>query len=312
MNRDYNPVAMPSTLIHININPEVAAAIQSRRPVVALESTLITHGFAYPRNLQVATEIEQAVRDAGAQPATVAVLGGQVTVGLTRSQLEDLATSTGARKCSVRDLGIAAGLGLDGSTTVAATMFIAAKAGLKVFATGGIGGVHRGHPFDVSADLTELGRTPVTVVCAGAKALLDLPLTFEHLETLGVPVIGYQTDEVPAFYSRSSGLRADVRAEGAADVARIVRARRELGLPGGELVVVPVPREAELPRDVAEQAIAEAQRLADEQGVHGAATTPFMLDQVAKLTRGASVRANVALLLNNARAAAAIARALEE
>jgi len=296
----------------IHFNPEVSAAMQSSRPVVALESTLITHGFAYPRNLQVATDIEQAVRDAGAQPATVAVLGGQVTVGLTRSQLEDLATSTGARKCSVRDLGIAAGLGLDGSTTVAATMFIAAKAGLKVFATGGIGGVHRGHPFDVSADLTELGRTPVTVVCAGAKALLDLPLTFEHLETLGVPVIGYQTDVVPAFYSRSSGLPVDARAEGAADVARIVQARRELGLPGGELVVVPVPIEAELSRDLAEEAIAEAQRLADEQGVHGAATTPFMLDQIAKLTRGASVRANVALLLNNARTAAAIARALED
>ncbi|MGQ9904727.1 MAG: pseudouridine-5'-phosphate glycosidase [Anaerolineae bacterium] len=291
---------------------EVARALSQGWPVVALESTLITHGFAWPRNLQVATEIEQAVCAGGATPATIAVLAGKITVGLTRDQLEYLAAARDARKCSVRDLGIAVGLGLDGSTTVAATMFIAAKAGICVFATGGIGGVHRGHPFDVSADLTELARTPVTVVCAGAKALLDLPLTFEHLETLGVPVIGYQTDEIPAFYSRSSGLRADVRADSAEEVARIVRARRALGLPGGELVCVPVPRPDELPREIAETAIAEAQRLADAQGVYGPASTPFLLDHIAKLTRGASVRANVALLLNNARVAAEIARALVE
>ena len=296
----------------IALSDEVRQALDEHRPVVALESTLITHGFAYPRNLQVATDIEQAVREQGATPATIAVLGGRITVGLGRDQLEHLATTTEARKCSVRDLGVAVGMRLDGSTTVAATMFIAARAGVCVFATGGIGGVHRGHPFDVSADLTELARTPVTVVCAGAKALLDLPLTFEHLETLGVPVIGYQTDEIPAFYSRSSGLRADVCADSAADVARIVQARRELELPGGELVCVPVPREAELSRDVAEQAIAEAQRMADEQGVHGAASTPFLLDQIAKLTRGASVRANVALLLNDARVAADIAQVIAD
>jgi pseudouridylate synthase len=294
----------------IHFAADVASALQQRQPVVALESTLITHGFAHPRNIQVAQQIEQTVRDAGAQPATIAVLGGELTIGIDADQLQYLGTSKGARKCSVRDLGIVAGLGLDGSTTVAATMFIAAQAGIGVFATGGIGGVHRGHPFDVSADLTELARTPVTVVCAGAKALLDLPLTFEHLETLGVPVIGYQTDEIPAFYSRSSGLRADVCANSAQEVAQIVHARRSLGLPGGELVCVPVPREAELSRDVAEQAIAEAQRLADEQGIHGAASTPFLLDQIAKLTKGASVRANIALLLNDARVAAEIARAL--
>ena len=291
---------------------EVARALAEGRPVVALESTLITHGFAWPRNLQVAIEIEQAVRAGGATPATIAVLAGQITVGLSRDQLEYLATTRDARKCSARDLGIAAGLGLDGSTTVAATMFIAAKAGIRVFATGGIGGVHRGHPFDVSADLTELARAPVTVVCAGAKALLDLPLTFERLETLGVPVIGYQTDEIPAFYSRRSGLRVDARANCADDVARIVRARRELGLPGGELVCAPVPQPDEVPREVAETAIAEAQRLADAQGIHGASATPFLLDQIAKLTRGASVRANVALLLNNARVAAEIARSLAQ
>ncbi|BCX03122.1 MAG: pseudouridine-5'-phosphate glycosidase [Candidatus Roseilinea sp.] len=279
-------------------------------PRVALESTLITHGFAYPRNLQVAREIEQAVRDAGAQPVTIAVIRGEVRIGLRDDEIEALAKSREARKCSLRDLGIVVGMGLDGSTTVAATMFLAARHGIGVFATGGIGGVHRGHPFDVSADLTELGRTPVTVVCAGAKALLDLPLTFEHLETLGVPVIGYQTDEIPAFYARRSGLRADICAETPHDVARIVRARRALGLLGGELVCVPVPREAELPFEVAEAAIVEAQRRADEAGIHGPAATPFMLDQIAKLTNGASVRANIALLINNARVAAEIAKAL--
>jgi len=279
-------------------------------PVVALESTLITHGFAPPRNLQVAREMEQAVRDASAQPATIAVLQGQVRIGLTDDELAYLAQAKAARKCSIRDLGIVIGLGMDGSTTVAATMFLAAKHGIQVFATGGIGGVHRGHPFDVSADLTELSRTPVTVVCAGAKALLDLPLTFEHLETLGVPVIGYGSDEIPAFYSRSSGLKASVRADTPQDVVRIVRARRALKLPGGELVCVPVPREAELPADVAEAAIAEAQRRADAEGIAGPDATPFMLDQIARLTHGASVRANVALLLNNARVAAEIARAL--
>jgi pseudouridine-5'-phosphate glycosidase len=291
-------------------SPEVSEAIRQNHPVVALESTLITHGFAYPRNIQVATQIEDAVRECGAQPATIAVLGGKITIGLNAEQLEYLATTRDARKCSVRDLGIVTGLGLDGSTTVAATMFIAARAGIGVFATGGIGGVHRGHPFDVSADLTELGRTSVTVVCAGAKALLDLPLTFEHLETLGVPVLGYQTEDIPAFYSRSSGLRADACINSPGDLAAVVKARRELRLPGGELVCVPVPRDAELPRDVAEEAICAAQQMADDLGIHGAATTPFMLDEIAKRTNGASVRANVALLVNNAHVAAQIASAL--
>ncbi len=279
-------------------------------PRVALESALITHGFAYPRNAQVAREMAQAVRECEAQPCIIAVLGGQIRIGLHDDEIEALAKAKDVRKCSTRDLGILIGMGLDGGTTVAATMFLAAKHGIGVFATGGIGGVHRGHPFDVSADLIELSRTPVTVVCAGAKALLDLPLTFERLETLGVPVIGYQTDEIPAFYMRRSGLRADIRAETPQDVARIVRARRALGLPGGELVCVPVPREAELSREVAEEAIIEAQRRADEAGIRGPAATPFMLDQIAKLTGGASVRANVALLINNARIAAHIARAM--
>ncbi len=294
----------------ITLSPEVSQAIGAHLPIVALESTVISHGLAYPRNQQTAQEMESNVRAAGAIPATIAVLGGKLTVGLSDAQIEHLAKSKSVRKCSVRDLGIVAGLGLDGGTTVAATMWIAREAGIHVFATGGIGGVHRGHPFDVSADLTELSRTPVTVVCAGAKALLDLPLTFEHLETLGVPVIGYQTDEIPAFYSRRSGLKADINAKSAQEVADIIRARRQLGLPGGELVCVPVPVESELSHDIAERAIIEAQRMADAQGIHGAASTPFLLEQIAKLTDGASVRANTALLLNNARVAAQIAAQL--
>lgn len=283
---------------------------ETQLPRVALESTVITHGLAYPANLRTAQDMERSVREGGADPATIAIIGGAIKIGLTAAELEYLATTKGARKCSVRDIGIVVGLGGDGATTVAATMFLAARAGIGVFATGGIGGVHRGHPFDVSADLTELARTPVTVVCAGAKALLDLPLTFEHLETLGVPVIGFGTDEIPAFYSRRSGLRADARAETAEDVARIIRARRALGLPGGELVCVPVPEADELANDIAETAIVAAQAEADAQGIHGAAATPFMLGRIAALTGGASVRANTALLANNARVAAQIARAL--
>ena len=295
----------------ILIHPAVAGALQQQQAIVALESTVITHGLAYPFNKNTALEMENAVSAAGAQPATIAVLGGQMMAGISEAQLEHLALAGNrARKCSVRDLGIVVGLGQDGGTTVAATMFIAAKVGIQVFATGGIGGVHRGHPFDVSVDLVELSRTPVTVVCAGAKALLDLPLTFEHLETLGVPVIGYQTDEIPAFYSRKSGLKVDINAQSVDDIAKIIRARRKLGLPGGELVCVPVPAEDELDIHIAEKAIVEAQALADAQGIHGAASTPFLLSQIARLTNGASVRANTALLINNARVAAALATVL--
>ena len=307
------PRLLPLVVNAPNQQPSAGIRYNARavaEPVVALESALITHGFAPPQNLYVAREMEQAVRTAGAKPATIAVIQGQVKVGVTADELTYLARAKHVRKCSTRDLGIVIGLGLDGSTTVAATMFLAAKHGIQVLATGGIGGVHRGHPFDVSADLTELSRTPVTVVSAGAKALLDLALTFERLETLGVPVIGYGTDEIPAFFSRRSGLRADVRVDSPQDVVRIVRARRARKLPGGELVCVPLPPEAELPLDIAEAAIAEAQRCADAQGIHGADATPFMLQQIAELTEGASVRANIALLLNNARVAAEIARAL--
>lgn len=285
-------------------------ALAAKQPVVALESALITHGLAHPVNLETARQMESAVRAGGGIPITIAVLGGRLAVGLDDAQLDYLAASRNAHKCSVRDLAPAMARGWDGGTTVAATMWIAHRAGIAVFATGGIGGVHRGHPFDVSADLPELARTPVTVVCAGAKALLDLPLTMEYLETHGVPIIGYQTDELPAFYSRSSGLRVDVRADSPQEVTDIIRARRAAGLPGGELVAAPVPLEDELAGDMAERAIARATQEAEAQNMRGAALTPFVLARVAELTGGQSVRANRALLLNNARVAAQVACAL--
>lgn len=297
---------------NLAIKPEVAEALRTNQPVVALESTLITHGLPYPDNLDTARAIEAAVCEAGAVPATIAILGGKLTVGLDAAQLEYLATAQGVRKCSRRDLGTVIAQGLDGATTVAGTMIVAALAGIQVFATGGIGGVHRGHPFDISADLAELERTAVTVVCAGAKSLLDLPLTLEQLETRGVPVIGYGTSELPAFYSRTSGLAVDSRADTPAQVAAIVRARRQLGLTGGELVTVPVPTEAELPRAEAEAAIVQATKIADAQGISGAAVTPFILARIAELTQERSKKANIALLLNNARVAAQIAVAMNQ
>jgi pseudouridine-5'-phosphate glycosidase len=280
------------------------------RPVVALESTLITHGLPRPKNLEVARALETEIREAGAVPATIAVLGGEITLGLTAEQLAYLAQAGNVRKCSRRDLPIAVGRKEDAATTVAGTMWVAHMAGIRVFATGGIGGVHRGHPFDVSADLLELGRTPVSVVCAGAKAILDLPLTLEVLETQGVPVIGYGTDEFPAFYTRSSGLPVDVRCDTPQEVVAIARARDALHLTAGLLVAVPIPLEEELPAAEAEAAIARALAEAEAQGVHGKAVTPFLLGRVSELTGQASLRANVALLLNNARVAAAIAAAL--
>jgi pseudouridine-5'-phosphate glycosidase len=292
-------------------HPEVKVALAEGRPVVALESTLITHGFAYPTSLETARAMETAVREEGAVPATIAILGGQITVGLADEELKYLGTRPrqAVRKCSRRDLPIAVGLGEDAATTVAGTMVVAHKAGIEVFATGGIGGVHRGHPLDVSADLVELGRTPVAVVCSGAKSILDLPLTLEVLETQGVPVVGYGTDTLPAFYSRSSGLPVDVSVESPEDVAAIVQARRALGLAHAILVTVPVPPKEALPHEEAETAIEEAIRQADAAGIAGKALTPFVLGRVVELTAGRSQRANVALLVNNARVAALIARA---
>lgn len=279
---------------------------------VALESTVISHGLPYPDNLALARAMESAVRAGGAEPRTIGILGGELIAGLSDAQIEYLATAPNVRKVSRRDLPIVAARKLDGATTVATTMWIAHRHGIQVFATGGIGGVHRGDGTDISADLPELAQTSVIVVCAGAKAILNLPATLEYLETHGVTVVGYGTDEFPAFYSRGSGLPVDVRCDQAAEVAALWQVKRALGLPGGLLVTVPVPPEAEIPAGVIEPAIARAVAEAEAQGLRSAQVTPFLLGRLAELTGAASVRCNVALLKNNARAAAAIARALQE
>ncbi|MEJ5197538.1 MAG: pseudouridine-5'-phosphate glycosidase [Anaerolineae bacterium] len=324
------------------------------RPVVALESTVISHGLPYPHNLRLALRLEELVREFGAEPATVGIIAGEIVVGLNRPQIEHLATAANVRKVSRRDLPIVVGRRLDGATTVATTAWAAHRAGISVFATGGIGGVHRAGSWgleagswkleagswemetgnqqlassnqlpasshqspassflasDISADLPELAATPIIVVCAGAKAILDLPATLEWLETHGVPVIGYQTDEFPAFYSRSSGLPVDARAETPEEVVALFRAQRALGLPCGMLVTVPVPAEYELPADQMEEAIGRALGEAGERGIRGKALTPFLLARISELTGEASLRANLALLENNARVAAQIAVAL--
>lgn len=296
----------------LKLKPEVAAALADGRPVVALESAVIAHGLPYPVNVETALQVEAAVRDGGAVPATIALLQGEIHVGLTSDQVEYLGRRPvgSVRKCSRRDLPLAMAGAEDGATTVAGTMIVAARAGIELFATGGIGGVHRGHPFDVSADLIELGRTAVTVVCSGYKSILDMALTREVLETNGVPIIGYGTDELPAFFSRRSGLTVDVRLDKPGQVAAVVRARQGLGLQSGILVTVPVPAAAELDMDVAEAAIARATAEADAQGIAGAATTPWLLTRVVELTGGRSLEANIALLQNNGHVAAAIAAAL--
>lgn len=298
----------------LQFHPEVEAALADQKPVVALESTVITHGLPYPSNLETAVAMETAVREGGAIPATLAVVQGQIHIGLTADQLDYLATrpdaGTFVRKCSRRDLALAVARGEDGATTVAGTMILAHRAGIQLFATGGIGGVHRGHPFDVSADLSELGRTPVTVVSSGAKSILDLPATREVLETNGVTVVGYQTNELPAFFSRHSGLSVDAQVDAAAEVAAIIRAHQALQLQSGILVTVPAPEAAAMDESAAEEAIAQATQEADAAGVHGPASTPWLLRRVVELTEGRSLRANVALLQNNGKTAAQIAQAL--
>ena len=295
---------------NIHLSPEVRDALANHQPVVALESTLITHGLPRPVNLEVARQLEAVVRDNGAVPATIAILNGELYAGLESHELELLANTDDVRKVSRRDLPIVVAQRGHGATTVAATMWVAAQAGIQVFATGGIGGVHRGQPFDVSADLLELAQTPVTVVCAGAKAILDLPLTLEYLETHGVPVLGYGTDTFPAFYSRSSGLPVDVRVDSAAEVAQIIRSKTTLGLAGGILIGLPVPEELAIPNAQIEPIIVRALALAEQQGIRGKAITPFLLQHVADLSEGESMKTNIALLKNNARVAAHIARAL--
>mgnify|MGYP005835756811 CR=1 FL=1 len=296
----------------LTLNPSVAAALENGQPVVALESTVITHGLPYPANVETALAMEQAVREGGAVPATIAIIAGEIVVGLTHAQIEALGQSQPGtvRKCSRRDIPIAVGLGETAATTVAGTMIVAHMAGIRVFATGGIGGVHRGHPFDVSADLIELGRTPVVVVCSGAKSILDLPLTLEVLETQGVPILGFGTDTLPAFYSRSSGLPIDARIETPEQAAQVAQAARKIGAQHGILVAVPVPEAHAVPSETAEKAIQQATEEAEAQGIHGKAVTPFVLGRVVALTEGISMAANRALLINNAFVAARIAGAL--
>ena len=281
---------------------------------VALESTVISHGLPYPDNLKLAREMEEIIRRHGAEPATVGVIGGELIAGLGEEQIERLATAADVRKVSRRDLPVVAARKLDGATTVAATIWIAHRAGIELFATGGIGGVHRstapGMSADVSADLQELAQTPVIVVCAGAKALLDLPATVEYLETHGVTVIGYGTEAFPAFYSRDSGLPVDLRCDSPEEVAEIWRAKRTLELAGGLLVAVPVPEKDEIPLAAIEPLIERALADSEAAGLRSAEVTPYLLRRIADLTGDLSLRANLALLRNNARVAAAIAAAL--
>ncbi|MBE7552769.1 MAG: pseudouridine-5'-phosphate glycosidase [Anaerolineales bacterium] len=294
----------------LHFHPEVKTALDQGKAVVALESTVITHGLPAPENIQVARAIEAAVREQGAVPATVAILGGEITVGLTPEQLVYLGSAKNVHKCSRRDFPVVVARAEDGATTVAGTMMVAHWAGIRVFATGGIGGVHRGHPFDESADLLELGRTPVAVVCAGAKAILDLPLTLEVLETQGVPVIGYQTNEFPAFYSRSSGLPLELRVETASEIAAILKAHDQMGLTMGTLITNPVPSADEWPAVEAQSVIEQALRDAETDRISGKAVTPYLLQRVSDLSGERSKKANIALLLNNARLGAQIALAL--
>lgn len=293
----------------IAIAETVQTALANGAPLVALESALITHGFAYPANLEITRRMTETIRAAGAIPAVIGVWEGRPTVGLTEAQIESLAREI-ALKTSIRDLPLARLRGLHGGTTVAATMLLAQRAGLRVFATGGIGGVHRGHPEDVSADLPTLATTPVIVVCAGAKAILDLPRTLEFLETWGVPVLGWQTATFPAFYSRESGLPVDQRVTHAAEVAAVYASQRALGLSQGLLVAAPVPPEAEIPAPEIEPLIAQAVAEAEAQGISGKQLTPYLLARLVTLSEARSRRANESLLLNNAQIAAQIAAQL--
>jgi pseudouridine-5'-phosphate glycosidase len=295
---------------YCELSEEVRSALAAKRPVVALESTIICHGMPYPQNVETAMAVEQCVRDNGAVPATVAIVAGKLTCGLTKADIERLGRlSLKVPKVSRRDIPFVLAQGGDGATTVASTMIAAGMAGIRLFATGGIGGVHRGaqQTFDVSADLQELGRTSVAVVCAGAKSILDLGLTLEYLETQGVPVVGYRTDEFPAFYTRSSGLKLEHRQESAREVAGMLRAKWDAGLSGGVVVANPIPEEHSMDPVVIDRAIARALSEASAQGVRGKETTPFLLARVSELTGGESLESNIALVRGNAALAAEIA-----
>lgn len=294
----------------IHLSEEVKAALSSGKPLVALESTVIAHGLPRPQNLETALRLEQIVRDAGATPATIAILAGKLCVGLNDDQVRRIAEPDGLKKISTRDLIVAVARKWDGATTVASTIWIAHRAGIRVFATGGIGGVHRGSLPDVSADLPELAQTPIVVVCSGAKIVLDLPATREWLETYGVTVVGYQCDEMPAFYSRRSGLSVDVVAVSPKEVSKLVEAQRMLHTRSALLVTVPVPKEAEVPDSELETLLENSLRAAEAKEVAGRDLTPFLLSSMAAASEGATLKANIALLENNARVAAEIAVAL--
>ena len=284
---------------YLVVSPEVKAALEAGKPVVALESTIISHGMPYPKNVETALEVEKIVRECGAVPATIAIIGGKLTVGITPEEIDHLGKKgLAVTKVSRRDIPVVCAKGEDGATTVAATMILADMAGVKIFPTGGIGGVHRGAEttMDISADLEELAHTSVMVVCAGAKAILDLGLTLEYLETKGVPVIGYQTEELPAFYTRKSGFKVDYRMDTPAEIAEAFRAKMELGLDGSMLVTNPIYK-------VIDEAVAKAKEL----GIHGKETTPYLLDEIQKITGGDSLEANIRLVYNNACLASAIA-----
>lgn len=297
---------------YLELGDEVADALLAKTPVVALESTIISHGMPYPRNVETALAVEKAVRDSGAIPATIAILGGRLRAGLCQDDIERLGKAGhGVAKVSRRDMGAIVASGGDGATTVAATMIVAAMAGIRFFATGGIGGVHRGveRTMDVSADLEELARTEVAVVCAGAKSILDIPRTLEYLETKGVPVVVYRGDEFPAFYTSRSGLKAENRMDSAADIAAMLKARWGLGLGGGAVIANPIPKESEMPAGLINDAIDKALAEAEARGVKGKDVTPFLLARVKDLTGGDSLESNIALVLNNAALAAELAAA---
>ncbi|MBQ7260056.1 MAG: pseudouridine-5'-phosphate glycosidase [Lachnospiraceae bacterium] len=300
---------------YLDVSPEVSEAVRNKKPVVALESTIISHGMPYPQNVETALAVEKIIRDNGAVPATIAIIKGRLKAGLNKDEIEYLGkTGQAVTKVSRRDLPLIVAKGLDGATTVATTMIIAAMAGIPIFATGGIGGVHRGaqQTFDISADLEELAMTPVTVVCAGAKAILDLPLTLEYLETKGVPVLGYQTDELAAFYSRHSGLKVDYQVDSPKELAEAIHVKRELGLQGGILVSNPIPEEYSMDPEVINKAIDQAVNEANEKGIHGKETTPFLLARIKDITGGDSLESNIKLVFNNAALAAKTAVALSE
>ena len=294
----------------MKINPEVSKALKENRPVVALESTIISHGMPYPKNVETALRVEEVIRSHGAVPATIGIIDGEPIVGMTPEEIEQFGKRKGVLKVSRRDLPVVYANKLWGATTVATTMIIANQAGIEVFVTGGIGGVHRGaqETFDISADLQELAKTNVTVVCAGAKAILDLPLTLEYLETMGVPVLGYKTEELPAFYNSHSGLKVDYKVNDACEMAKIIKAKRDNNLVGGILLTNPIPTEYEMPKDVIDNAINTALKKMDKQGVKGKECTPFLLKTIVELTGGDSLESNIRLVLNNAAVGSEVAK----